>query len=189
MTVDPVTGHLWFVFYDRRNYPIGSLQTDVYGARSTDGGLTFQNFRLSQTPFVPDVLGFLGDYNNIVAYNDVVRPCWTRMDAGRQTSVWTALVNPTLLASTAAQTTTLDLQVYPSPATDWLNIALNLTQPTAVILALRDALGRPVRSSSIPPATGPQQLTMPVQGLAPGAYILEARLGSQHFFRQVLVQP
>ena len=51
----------------RGSYPAGSLQTDVYGARSTDGGLTFQNFRLSQSPFVPYPQGFLGDYTNIAA--------------------------------------------------------------------------------------------------------------------------
>ena len=188
MAVDPVTGHLWFVFYDRRAYPAGSLQTDVYGARSTDGGLTFQNFRLSQTPFVPDPLGFLGDYTNIVAYNNVVRPCWTRMDANRQTSVWTALVDPTLLASTAARPAELSLQAYPSPAADVLHVALDLPAPAEVALTLRDALGRAVWSSVGLEAAGFRQLAVPVLGLAPGAYVLEARLGTRQLHRRVLVQ-
>ncbi|MDQ2772700.1 MAG: glycosyl hydrolase [Bacteroidota bacterium] len=190
LSVDPVTGYLWFVFYDRRSYPAGSLQTDVYGARSTDGGLTFQNFRLSQTPFVPDPQGFLGDYTNIVAYNNVVRPIWTRMDASRQTSVWTALVNPTLLTSTTARAVDFSLQAYPSPARDLLHVALTLPAgPATVQLTLRDALGRPVRQEQRRAATGTLQLALPVHELAPGVYTLEAQLGAQRVFRQVLVQP
>ncbi len=189
LTVDPVTGYLWFVFYDRRSYPAGSLQTDVYGARSTDGGLTFQNFRLSQSPFVPDAQGFLGDYTNIVAYNNVVRPCWTRMDAGRQTSIWTAIVNPALLGTAAAATADFSLQAYPSPARELLHVALTLPAPAPVLLTLRDVLGRPVRQQQYPATTAAAQLTLPVLDLAPGPYTLEARMGAQRLFRRVLVQP
>ncbi|MBF9223831.1 T9SS type A sorting domain-containing protein [Hymenobacter ruricola] len=188
MAVDQVTGYLWFVFYDRRNYPAGSEQTDVYGARSTDGGLTFQNFRLSQTPFTPDDLGFLGDYNNITAHNNVVRPCWTRMEANLTTSVWTALLDPTLLASTAASPVGLRLEAYPSPARELLNVAWELPGATECRLTLRDALGRVVNGTARRFMAGAQQVALPVSGLAPGVYTLEAQLGSQRLFRRVLVQ-
>ena len=188
MTVDQATGHLWFVFYDRRHYPAGSRQTDVYGARSTDGGLTFQNFRLSQTPFVPDPLGFLGDYTNIAAHNDVVRPCWTRMDANRQTSVWTALVNPALLAAAGPRLAALSLQAYPVPARDVLHVDLTLPAAAAVSLTLRDALGRAVVRRAVQLPAGAQEVPLPVLDLAPGAYTLDARLGAQQVHRQVLVQ-
>lgn len=187
MTVDQATGHLWFVFYDRRNYPAGSLQTDVYGARSTDGGLTFTNFRISQTPFSPDAGGFLGDYTNITAHNNVVRPIWTTMDPNRQTSVWTALINPDLLASTTQQPL-LGLQAYPSPASEVLNLIFTLPEATAVSFTLRDGLGRAVSSTATRLAAGVQQLTMPVQALATGIYTLDAVIGSQQLHRRVLVQ-
>ena len=90
MTVDQTNGYLYFVFYDRRNYT--DNQTDVYMARSTDGGQTFVNFKISETPFTPSPGVFFGDYNNITAHNNVVRPIWTRMSAS-QTSIWTALIN------------------------------------------------------------------------------------------------
>jgi hypothetical protein len=90
MTVDQVTGYVWCVFYDRRNYAFTDISTDVYAARSTDGGRTFQNFRLSQSPFLLSGQVFIGAYTNITAHNNVVRPVWTHMD-NRQTSVWTAL--------------------------------------------------------------------------------------------------
>nr|MBK9651772.1 hypothetical protein [Bacteroidota bacterium] len=78
MTVDQATGYLYFVFYDRRNYT--NNQTDVYVAVSTDGGTTFINHKISQTPFVPDPNVFFGDYTNITAYNGLE----TNMDKASQ---------------------------------------------------------------------------------------------------------
>jgi hypothetical protein len=79
------------VFYDRRNYS-DNLTTDVYMARSTDGGETFTNFLVSSTPFVPGGSTFFGDYNGISAYAGKVRPIWTRL-VGGQLSIWTAIVD------------------------------------------------------------------------------------------------
>lgn len=90
LAVDQSTGHLYTVFYDRRNYD--DLQTDVYLATSTDGGITWLNERISESPFTPTEFVFFGDYNNISAVNGVVRPIWTRCAEGKL-SVWTALIN------------------------------------------------------------------------------------------------
>lgn len=92
MTIDQATGYLWFVFYDRRNY--NDMRTDVFMAVSKDGGATFQNFKVSESPFVPNESIFFGDYTNVTAYNDVVRPIWTRLE-GTDLSVWTSLWLPT----------------------------------------------------------------------------------------------
>lgn len=89
MTVDVVTGNLYAVFYDRRNYT--DYNTDVYLASSTDGGKTWTNERISEKPFVSSASVFLGDYNNISAVNGIVRPIWTRID-NYKTSVWIALI-------------------------------------------------------------------------------------------------
>jgi len=89
MTVDVVTGNLYAVFYDRRNYT--DFNTDVYLATSSDGGKTWINERISEKPFVSNGSVFLGDYNNISAVNGVVRPIWTRID-NFKTSVWIALI-------------------------------------------------------------------------------------------------
>ena len=66
--------------------------TDVYIAKSTDGGLTFQNERISESPFAPDENTFFGDYINIAAANGVIRPVWTRLDQS-SLSIWTAIIN------------------------------------------------------------------------------------------------
>jgi hypothetical protein len=89
VSVDPKTGVLYAVFYDRRNYD--DNQTDVYLAISTDGGQSWVNERISESPFVPQPDVFFGDYNNIAAYKGEVRPVWTRYEDGK-TVVMTALI-------------------------------------------------------------------------------------------------
>ncbi len=89
MTVDQGTGYIYIVYYDRRAYD--DLQTDVYLAYSTDGGSTFQEAKISESPFIPTDSKFFGDYNNIDAHKGVIAPIWTRMDDGR-TSVWTSII-------------------------------------------------------------------------------------------------
>lgn len=90
MTVDQSNGHIYIVYYDRRNYD--DDRTDIYMASSTDGGSTFTNERISETPFIPISSTFMGDYSNIAAVNGTIRPVWTRVDSS-STSVWTAIIN------------------------------------------------------------------------------------------------
>jgi hypothetical protein len=90
MAVDQVTGHIYCVFYDRRNH--SDKQTDVYLAVSRDGGTSFENMKISQEPFDPTKYVFFGDYNHISAHDGVVRPIWTRLQDG-VLSVWTAIID------------------------------------------------------------------------------------------------
>lgn len=89
MDVDPVTGYIYVVFYDRREQT--DTKTDVYLAYSTDGGEVFTNMKISEAPFTPNELVFFGDYNDISAYDGHIRPIWTRLE-GLKLSVWTALI-------------------------------------------------------------------------------------------------
>lgn len=100
MTVDQSTGNLYFVYYDRRNY--SDNQTDVYMSTSTDGGLTFHDTRISDSPFIPTKRVFFGDYLNIAAVNGVIRPIWPRMDNGKIT-LWVTLVNEEELLKSIAK--------------------------------------------------------------------------------------
>ena len=98
MTIDPVTGYLYVVFYDRRNTT--GTATEVWLAKSTDGGSTFSNFKISASTFTPNQQVFFGDYNGIAAMNGKVYPLWMRMDNSSR-SIWTALVNdvPTVVGA------------------------------------------------------------------------------------------
>ncbi len=89
IAIDETTGHVFIVYYDRRNYE--DLQTDVYLAYSSDGGDSFTEAKISESPFIPDSKKFFGDYTNISAHGGIITPVWTRMDKGR-TSVWTTVI-------------------------------------------------------------------------------------------------
>jgi hypothetical protein len=81
MSVDPVTGTVNIIFLDRRNH--NDSKTDVYLARSVDGGATFENIIISEKPFRPVKSVFYGDYINVSSYNDFVACIWQRIDDGK----------------------------------------------------------------------------------------------------------
>lgn len=87
MSVDPVTGVICIIYYDRRNY--NDEQTDVYLARSTDGGSTFENMKISEEPFTPVKSVFFGDYIAVNSYNNFTACLWQRMDKGRLNVIYT----------------------------------------------------------------------------------------------------
>ena len=86
MSVDPVTGSIYVLYYDRRDY--NDFSTDVYLARSTDGGSSFVNTRISEKPFTPDKYVFFGDYICVNAYNDFAACIWQRMDSGKLSVIY-----------------------------------------------------------------------------------------------------
>ena len=61
-------------------------------AISKDGGASWENIKISEKPFTPSKKVFFGDYNNIDAYDGIIRPVWTRMD-GTRMGIWTAIIN------------------------------------------------------------------------------------------------
>lgn len=89
MSVDPKTGYIYIVYYDRSAYD--DTQTDVVLSVSYDGGESFTGKTISESPFVPNPSKFFGDYNNIHALNGIIRPVWTRYENDRL-SIWTALI-------------------------------------------------------------------------------------------------
>ena len=142
MTIDQKTGELLFVFYDRRHYD--DTQTDVYMARSSDGGETFENIRISDSPFLPNSNVFFGDYTNITAYNGIVRPIWARAD-GMNMSIWTAIVDPTTGFNEPLIVAPISLeQNYPNPFTESTYLAYKVRRTSAVTLKVRDIYGRTI---------------------------------------------
>ena len=143
MTIDQKTGYLYFVFYDRRNY--SDNNTDVYLAISKDGGDTFENFKISESPFDPKEGAFFGDYTNITAYNNIVRPIWTRLD-GFKLSLWTADIN---IDSITTSNDNIEfskdlLEVYqnsPNPYKDKTAISFKIHKGEKISLSIYDSLG------------------------------------------------
>jgi hypothetical protein len=72
MSVDPVSGAVNLIFYDRRG---NNDTTTVTLARSTDEGKTFTNYAWDTEGFSADG-DFLGDYVGIAAYGNKVYGAW-----------------------------------------------------------------------------------------------------------------
>lgn len=78
LAVDPVTGAVNVVFYDRREDPENKKQIVVL-AHSKDGGKTFANYAWSNQPFDPSGV-FMGDYLALAASHGRVYGAWTYRD-------------------------------------------------------------------------------------------------------------
>ncbi|MEZ4724185.1 MAG: T9SS type A sorting domain-containing protein [Candidatus Kapaibacterium sp.] len=141
MDIDQTNGNLFFVFYDRRNYD--DNRTDVFMAISTDGGSTFQNTRISESPFVPNDGVFFGDYTNIVAHNNIVRPIWTRFSEGRL-SIWTNVTSLSDIISSADinnEGSSNEANLYPNPTLDIAYVSFKLHDLSTIRLELFDEQG------------------------------------------------
>ncbi|MBI9035548.1 MAG: hypothetical protein JEZ03_13865 [Bacteroidales bacterium] len=82
---DPTTGFLSVIFYDDRN--VGGNELEVFVANSTDGGNSWEDFKVSDVSFTPSPIpglatGYFGDYLSIDAQGGVVYPCWTDNRSG-----------------------------------------------------------------------------------------------------------
>lgn len=143
VTVDQVTGYVFVIFYDRRNYADNS--TDVYVAYSKDGGSSFTNVRVSESPFVPNAAIFFGDYICIAAHNNVIRPMWTRME-NDALSVWTCIADGILVGvDENEQEAPFALsQNYPNPIKTNTSFAYKVYRPSEVSLKIYDMMGNQV---------------------------------------------
>ena len=144
MSIDQISGYLYFVFYDRRNY--SSDSTDVYVAISMDGGNSFVNRKISESPFFPDAGIFFGDYTNIVAYNGIIRPIWTRLNNGLL-SVWTDIttLNDILNSNINENPKSDELISFensPNPSSDYTFVSFKLKAKSNVSLTLYDLNGK-----------------------------------------------
>lgn len=139
MAIDQANGNLYFVFYDRRNY--ADNQTDVFLASSGDGGQTFINTLISESPFVPNQNIFFGDYTNISAHNNVIRPIWTRMHNNVRT-ILTAIVDPLILDVPQQQAEMWDeMELYPNPFSHTAYTTFRMKRPGIVTLKVFDTKG------------------------------------------------
>ncbi len=80
LAVDPVSGAVDVIFYDRRMDP-DNRNTTVTLARSTDGGASFTNYAWTRDAFIPRRQEFLGDYIGIAALNNKVYGAWAEIAA------------------------------------------------------------------------------------------------------------
>ena len=192
MAIDQVTGYLYFVFYDRRNYD--DENTDVYMAVSEDGGETFINRRISESPFFPNEGVFFGDYTNLTVNNGIVRPIWTRLNKG-QLSIWTHLTtgDELITSSEEAQSSTpLDFESYPNPTGNYFFVSYKLHQTARINLSVVDNNGKVVahilRNQRKPYGKYVESIDVSQLGLTPGIYLIRLEVDKEvKVLKQVVV--
>ncbi len=146
MDIDQTNGNLYFVFYDRRNY--SDTRTDVYLAASTDGGTNFINKQISDSSFIPNEDVFFGDYINITAHNNIVRPIWTRLHDGHL-SLWTDMTDVSEILSVEEELVDKsenNLHQYPNPTTNISYVSFKLHELSNITLELTDQQGKVVHT-------------------------------------------
>lgn len=188
MTVDQVTGKIWIIFYDRRNHP--DIATDVYMAVSDDGGDTFVNFKVSDEPFIPDEYIFFGDYTNIAAVNDVVRPVWIRLH-NNKLSLLTAIIDPLVIGSDLEDLSPLaEAQVVPNPFSSSTAFSFKLREPSTVTLMVNDMTGHKVadiiNGQMLAPGKYIKVLETEGYKLKPGVYYFDLVVDQKHTTRKVV---
>ena len=191
MDIDQTNGNLFFVFYDRRAY--SDNKTDVYLAYSIDGGNTIANTRISESPFNPDSGVFFGDYTNIVAHNNVVRPIWARLDT-YQLSIWTDITPfPILSSGNGAEQHENTVVQYPNPASNVSYVSFKLHEESQVSMDLFDVQGKKVFTVIDNETKGYGKYIIPINlseiNLANGSYLCKLQInGVSKTLKMIVVE-
>jgi hypothetical protein len=146
MTIDQSTGYLYFVYYDRRNHTDNS--TDVYLTVSKNGGKSFENIKINESPFIPNKNAFFGDYTNISVVNGTIRPIWARMD-NFKLSIMTALIDNNNLTAIKKEPEFSEhyFELYdnnPNPYRDKTSISFKLKNSSIVSIKIFDLFGNKI---------------------------------------------
>lgn len=190
MTIDQTTGNLYAVFYDRRNTT--GYATDVYLAKSTNGGNSFDNYQISESSFTPVSNVFFGDYTNIAAFNKKVYPIWMRLD-GAKLSVYTALITDTLSVVTVKDEVTkvYSFQLYqnfPNPFNPTTSILYNLEKENFVTLKVFDVLGKEVEVLvNENKSAGQHEIFFNAKNISSGIYFYSLSAGNIHQMKKMIV--
>ncbi len=199
MTVDPATGYIYVVFYDRRNYLITDTLTDVYLAVSKDGGTTFKNFRISEQPFNPGIGTFFGDYTYISAFNNVVRPIWGTFEKNLPTNrqkILTAIIDSTITGPGVYTANIVpeqnSLNIYPNPFAGSTMVAYNIAEAGEVSVTLTDVSGRivaqPEKDRIVQAGKNYLQVNAADYHLEPGLYFLTLRSHAYSITQKLVVK-
>jgi hypothetical protein len=142
LCIDQTTGYVYITYYDRRNY--SDNQTDVYLAVSRNGGSSFENLKISNTPFTPFSTAFFGHYLGISAHGGKAFAAWSRQDNGVN-SLWGAIIDTGSSGMGNSTTGPLSLdQNNPNPFDEFTFFSFRMADPGPVTLRICDLTGRTV---------------------------------------------
>jgi len=188
MTIDQATGYIYIVFYDRRNYD--NNYTDVFMALSKDGGESFTNFKISEEPYYPYSSVFLGDYINITAYNNIIRPIWVSYE-NDELNLWTADINiDSLETSSNLSVPFVVEQNYPNPFSELTIFTFRLKRKSKINLYIYSTFGEKLATiiDNEEKNIGKYVYTLQanILNLKPGVYFLELTSNSQKIIKKMI---
>lgn len=190
VAVDQATGALYIVYYDSRNFPANdSAQITV--SWSDDGGYTFADTLVSDTPFRPAPIlapwddDYMGQYISIAALQNIVWPCWMDNRTGAHQVYVTRMefsypIISNVEAQDGALPNTFLMQNYPNPFNPSTTIRFTLHTSLFTVLAIYDVLGREVATlvnEKLDPGT--HSVTWDAAGFPGGVYFY--RLQAEEF--------
>ena len=168
MTIDQVTGYIYVVFYDQRSST--ALTANVYLARSTDGGETFENIRVNNTSVT--LTNWLLDYIGVSAHNGKIRPVWM----GNSYSIVTAIVDSfynigiNTISTEVPQKFALH-QNYPNPFNPVTKIRFEIAEPSFADIVIYDVTGKEIEKLvSQEFSAGKYEAEWNAEGLPSGVY-------------------
>ncbi len=192
-TVDPMTGTLAVVYYDRRNTEGDATEVSV--AISNDGGQTFSSSIVSDDAFTPWSWVFFGDYIGIDSLDGTVHATWMSMDQGHL-SVWVATLSnlSAVGPGTAPHTTTnLVMKVPSTISTRRTRISFTTYHDAPVTLSIFDLRGHLVQTLFSENRAAGQYTEMwdgtdeTGRNVASGMYLVNLRAGRDLVTRKVVI--
>ncbi len=168
-------GGINVVYYDNRN--ISSDSMDVYISRSTDGGLSWNDYRINDHRFKPKTVtgavgsGNQGDNIGIVYNNNKLWPVWMDDHTGIY-QIWIAPIDPDVLGVSRIGNTIPDSyylgQNYPNPFNPATKIKFEIP-------AMRSGIGveridNPFYRLTVYDALGRETAVLLNETLSPGVY-------------------
>ncbi len=158
-----------------------------YVINSTDNGNTFYSPQLvSSVPTNYKYIGaadtnssmFFGDYNRSVRTQCVVYSTWSdgRNNAGPK--VYFSRVNYCTLGIkeiTSVNDNVQVLSLFPNPATDKVTVKVNASKSEPVTVQITDINGRVLTTQHYLLTNGEQNITVALNGMAKGAYVLSVQ--------------
>lgn len=144
------SGNIAILFYDARNTPVNTA-VEAWIARSTDGGTSFINEKISSTPFAsgePNQDVRFGDYICVDYHNKRIVPVWTDMRTGAYNQeIYSANIDLSVginqMSANIPNKTDL-LQNYPNPFNPSTNIKFQLSEPGFVSLKVYNVMGKEI---------------------------------------------
>jgi hypothetical protein len=170
-------GGINVIYFDSRN-SVDSV--DIYLSRSTDGGNSWTDFRITSQRFRPSPVsgaggaGNMGDNIGLTSGNGKLYPVWMANYTGLF-QVWSAVIDYNAIGikqiSTEVPSETAILQNYPNPFNSQTKIPLKINRSDRVKLTIYDPRGAEVRvlfEKSITP--GYYEVTFDAGSLPSGIY-------------------